>query len=141
MADNQQQPEADDNGLGETRRTSEQPVPATQARRAGEEPVAGKVSPAEKSEPSGVPVEEQRHNADPNAPGTMVVPPGETERPESETGGVPVTSIAEAPPLGSEQARLRAQVSQIPPPEDAGAGSSRQENEPNESESDRNRGL
>jgi hypothetical protein len=134
MSENQQPLEEDDNGLGETRRTADQPVPATQARRAGEEPVAGKVSPAEKSEPSGVPAEEQRHNADPNAPGTTVVPPGETERPESETGGVPATSIDSAPPLGSDEARLRAQISQTPAPEDAGEGSSRQENEPNESD-------
>lgn len=132
MAD-QQPDEQQENGIGETRRTADQPIPATQARRAGEQPVAGKVSPAEKSEPSGVPLEEQRHNADPNAPGTQVVPPGETEQPGSETGGVPATSLSTAPALGSDAARLRAQVSQIPPPEDAAQGSSHQDNEPNES--------
>lgn len=132
-----QQPIENDNGLGETRRTADQPVPATQARRAGEEPVAGKVSPAEKSEPSGVPAEEQLHNADPNAPGTMVVAPGETEQPESTTGGIPATSLSTAPPLGSDAARRRAQVSMTTPPEDAGRGSSHQDNEPNESESGR----
>ena len=134
MADKQTLRE-NDNGIGETRRTADQPIPDTQARRAGEEPVAGKVSPAGKSEPSGVPAEEQRHNADPNAPGTMVVPPGETEQPESTTGGIPATSLSTAPPLGSDEARRRAQVAMTMPPEDAGSGSSHQDNEPNESES------
>jgi hypothetical protein len=70
------------------------PTPSTRAPEAGSPPAAGRISPAEKAEaPMGVPVEEQRHNADPNAPQTQVVPPGTTQHPENETGGVPASSL------------------------------------------------
>jgi hypothetical protein len=108
-------------GIGETRRSSEQPVPNTRAPEAGSPPIAGKVSPAEKSEPAGVPIEEQRHNADPNAPQTRVVPPGSTQTPETETGGVPLSSLQDAPDLGTDAARERVQVKNIPPPSGGGS--------------------
>jgi|GEM_PF-778673 len=104
-----------------------QDLPDTQAPRAGSSPAAGKISPAEKAEPSGVPVEEQRHNADPNAPQSRVTPPGETEMPESQTGGIPATSLRQKPELGSEQAREEAQQRAIPPP--SGAGDAHRNNE------------
>jgi hypothetical protein len=104
-------------GVGESRRSSEQPIPNTRAPEAGSPPVAGRISPAEKSEPAGVPIEEQRHNADPNAPQNEVVPPGSTQTPESVTGGIPLSSIQDAPDLGTDAARERAQVRNSPPPE------------------------
>lgn len=116
-------------GIGETRRSSEQPVPGTRAPEAGSTPVAGKVSPAEKSEPAGVPIQEQRHNSDPNAPQNEVVPPGETQTPESLTGGVPLSSIQDLPDLGTDEARERAQIRNTPPSPTAGEGSARQDNE------------
>ena len=117
----------------DSRRTSEQPLPNTQAPRAGEPPAAGRVSPAEKSEPSGVPVEEQLHNADPNAPQTSVTPPGSTEHSPQEHGGLPASALRQGPEDGTDEARVAAQVPNIPPPPDAGEGSIEQNNEPNES--------
>jgi hypothetical protein len=110
-------------------------VPDTRAPKAGTPPVAGTVSPAEKAEPSGVPVQEQQHNADPNAPQREVVPPGRTETPESATGGIPATSLAQEPEVGSDEARRREQIPNTPPPPDAGEGTSRQGNEPLQSDS------
>ena len=118
-------------GLGETRRSADQPVPNTQAPEAGSTPAAGKVSPAEKSEPAGVPLQEHRHNADPNAPQTEVSPPGSTQTPESETGGVPLSSLDSAPDLGTDEARERAQVRTPQGSPSAGEGTSRQTNDPN----------
>ncbi len=109
---------------------AERPDPNTRAPEAGSPPAAGRISPAEKAEPSGVPVQEQRHNADPNAPQRHVVPPGETDRSDA-VGGIPVSSTLPLPDLGTEEARREAQVPKIPPPEDAGAGTSIQENDPN----------
>jgi hypothetical protein len=114
-------------------RSSDQPLPRTQAPRSGEPQAAGRVSPAEKSEPSGVPVEEQHHNADPNAPQTQVSPPGESQVTPEETGGVPASSLRQGPDDGTDEARRAAQVKVVPPPPDAGEGSVRQTNEPNES--------
>lgn len=127
---NENDPEANE-GLGETRRSADQPVPNTRAPEAGSPPVAGKVSPAEKSEPAGVPIEEQRHNADPNAPQTQVSPPGSTQTPETETGGVPLSSLDSAPDLGTDEARERAQIRHSPSTPTAGEGTSRQTNNPN----------
>lgn len=124
--------EKDAEGLGETRRSADQPIPNTQAPEAGSAPAAGRVSPAEKSEPAGVPVQEHRHNPDPNAPQTQVVPPGTTEVPESQTGGVPLSSLDQGPDLGTDEARERAQIHYPSAPPDAGAGISIQDNDPNE---------
>lgn len=122
----------DNEGIGETRRTADQPVPNTRAPEAGSPPAAGRISPAEKSEPAGVPVQEHRHNADPNAPQSEVVEPGSTQTPESETGGIPLNSLQDAPDLGTDEARKRAQTPSVSPPADAGSGSSVQANDPNE---------
>jgi hypothetical protein len=115
-------------------RTSDQPIPRTQAPRAGEEPAAGNVSPAEKSEPSGVPAQAQRHNADANAPQTQVSRPGETQFTPDETGGVPASSLRQGPDDGTDEARRAAQVPAIPPPPEAAEGAPRQTNEPTEGE-------
>ena len=123
---------ADDNQT-DGRRTADQPIPNTQAPRAGERPDAGHVIPAEKSEPSGVPVNEQKHNADPNAPQTRVVPPGQTQNPPGSNQGVPASSMRQDPEDGTEDARRAAQIPNIPAPPDAGEGNIRQTNEPNES--------
>ncbi|MDB5033730.1 MAG: hypothetical protein JWQ98_971 [Chlorobi bacterium] len=120
-----------DETMGETGAPGDKPDPGTRAPAAGTQPAAGHISPAEKAEPAGVPAEEQRHNADPNAPQTTVVPPGETEVSELLTGGVAASSLQDAPDLGTDEARLRAQVPYGTPPPDAGAGSSSQENDPN----------
>jgi hypothetical protein len=100
------------------KRTADQPLPNTQAPRAGAQSAAGALSPAEKSEPSGVPAEEQFHNADPNAPQTQVSPPGATQFPPEETGGVPATSLRQGPEDGTDEAREAAQIRNIPPPGD-----------------------
>jgi hypothetical protein len=123
----------DREGIGETRRSSEQPVPNTRAPESGSPPAAGKVSPAEKSEPSGVPIEEQLHNADPNAPQHLVVAPGETEHDVERDGGVSATSRRDGPDIGSPEERRNAQIPNIPPPDDAGEGYSSNQNDPNES--------
>ncbi|MEO5931722.1 MAG: hypothetical protein ABIR47_17440 [Candidatus Kapaibacterium sp.] len=120
-----------DETMGGNQWHGDKPDPGTRAPAAGTPPAAGQISPAEKAEPAGVPVEEQRHNADPNAPQTTVVPPGETELPESLTGGVAASSLQDAPDLGTDEARIRAQVPYGTPPPDAGEGSSSQENDPN----------
>lgn len=117
----------------EAPKTSDQPTPSTQAPRAGERPDAGLISPAEKLEPSGVPVNEQNHNADPNAPQTLVTPPGETENPPGSHRGVPASSLRQGPDDGTDEARLGAQIRNVPPPPDAGQGAVRQRNEPNAS--------
>jgi len=119
-------------GLGETKRSADQPVPDTRAPEAGSPPDAGRVSPAEKSEPAGVPIEEQRHNPDPNAPQTRVTPPGSDQLPESATGGVPLSSLRQGPDLGTDAARERAQIRYPSVPDDAGQGTSEQRNDPNE---------
>lgn len=121
-----------DDGVNETRRTADQPVPDTRAPEAGSKPAAGVVSPAEKSEPEGVPVQEHRHHPDPNAPLQEVTKPGETSLPEDESGGIPLSSRQDLPDLGTDEARLRAQVRYSEPPEDAGEGTSEQGNDPNE---------
>jgi hypothetical protein len=104
---------------GEERMQIDPTVPNTRAPESGSPPAAGKISPAEKFEPSGVPVQAQQHNADPNAPQSQVVEPGETQTPESLTGGVPASSLERKPDIGSERSRAGAQVPNIPPP-DAG---------------------
>ena len=114
-------------------RTADQPIPNTQAPRAGERPDAGRVIPAEKSEPSGVPVNEQRHNADPNAPQTQVSPVGETQFPPGSNGGVPASSLRQGPEDGTEDAREDAQVPNHRVPDRAGEGDVRQDNDPTES--------
>ena len=114
-------------------RTADQPIPNTQAPRAGERPDAGLVTPAEKSEPSGVPVQEQRHNADPNAPQTQVSPPGQTQFPPGSNGGVPASSLRQDPEDGTEGVRESAQTPNAAVPDDAGDGEVRQDNDPNES--------
>jgi hypothetical protein len=119
-------------GIGETGRPADGPVPNTRAPEAGSPPAAGRVSPAEKSEPAGVPSEEQRHNPDPNAPQNDVRPPGASGIPESETGGVPLSSLRQEPELGTDEARARAQIRYSPPPEDAADGVSIQDNDPDE---------
>lgn len=124
-----EQPSDDNQAHG---RTSSQPLPNTQAPRAGEPQAAGKVSPAEKSEPAGVPAEEQLHNSDPNAPQTRVTPPGGTQHPSDDTDGVPASSLRQEPEDGTDEARRRAQIPNVPPPPDAAEGSPRQANEPNE---------
>ena len=106
----------------DSRRSADQPIPNTQAPRAGEPPAAGRISPAEKSEPSGETPQEQLHNADPNAPQTQVMPPGETQFPQEVTGGVPASSLRQGPEDGTDEARRAAQVPRIPPPADAGEG-------------------
>ena len=116
---------------GNTDHAQEDPtVTDTRAPKPGTPPAAGTVSPAEKAEPSGVPVQEQRHNADPNAPQTEAVPPGTTQTPETATGGIPATSLAQEPEVGTDEARRREQIPNPPPPPDAGEGTSRQGNDP-----------
>lgn len=136
MSMNQDSESQDKEGVNETRPSAEQPVPNTRAPEAGSTPAAGHVSPAEKSEPSGAIGQEQRHNADPNAPQTEVVPPGETQSPTSETGGVPLSSQRTSRPLGTDEARNAAQVPNTAVPPDAGEGFSEQKNDPNESTRD-----
>lgn len=119
-------------GVGETSRSADGPVPATRSPEAGSPPAAGRISPAEKSEPAGVPPQEQRHNPDPNAPQSRVVPPGTTELPEDATGGVPLSSLRWEPELGTDQARERAQIPLSPVPDDAAGGVSIQANDPEE---------
>lgn len=112
-------------------RSAEMEIPGTRARAAGAPPAAGKISPAEKSEPDGVPRQAQRHAPDPNAPLRRVTEPGKEPLPESGTGGIPLTSLVEGPDLGTEEARRRAQIVSTPPPADAGLGSSELKNDPN----------
>ncbi len=119
-------------GMGEVSRSADGPVPATRAPEAGSPPAAGRISPAEKSEPAGVPRQEQRHNPDPNAPQSGVVPPGTTELPEDATGGVPLSSLRQEPELGTDEARQRAQIPLSPVPDSAAGGISVQDNDPEE---------
>lgn len=130
MSDQTTEPDDDNEAHG---RTADQPLPNTQAPRAGERPDAGLVLPAEKSEPSGVPVNEQRHNADPNAPQSQVVPPGQTQQPPGDGDGVPASSRRQGPDDGAPGTREAAQVPNHPPPAGAGEGDVRQTNDPNES--------
>lgn len=116
----------------ETSRSADMPVPATRAPEAGSPPAAGRISPAEKSEPAGATPQEQRHNPDPNAPQSQVVPPGTKELPEDATGGVPLSSLRWEPELGTEEARKRAQIPLSPVPDDAAGGVSIQDNAPEE---------
>jgi hypothetical protein len=60
-----------------------------------------------------------------------VVPPGETETPESETGGVPASSLDDEPAPGTDDERRRSQIPLIPPPPDGDEGISIQDNDPN----------
>ena len=107
--------------------------PGTRAPRPGTPSAAGRLSPAEKDEPAGVPLQEQHHNAEPNAPQHEVVPPGEAETPETDDV-VPATSQRTRPDLGTDRARRIAQVPNFAVPDDAAAGYSRQDNEPNRSD-------
>jgi hypothetical protein len=122
----------DDTG-GERKAQVDPTVPDTRAPEPGTAPAAGRISPAEKAEPSGVPVQEHQHNADPNAPQTEVVPPGETQTSEKETGGIAASSLDQSPEVGSDKARRDEQVPNSPPPPDAGEGTSSQSNDPLES--------
>ena len=119
-------------GIGETRRSADQPVPETRAPEAGSPPAAGRVSPAEKSEPAGVPEQEHRHNPDPNAPQREVIAPGTPRLPESATGGIPLSSLPQEPELGTDEARRRAQIPLPPVPGEAADGVSIQDNDPGE---------
>jgi hypothetical protein len=101
-----------------TTRSADESVPNTRAPRSGEPPAAGRISPAEKSEPTGVPIEEQEHNADPNAPQTQVSAPGATQHPPGESP-VPASSLRQGPDDGTDEARRRAQVTNARPPEDS----------------------